>query len=237
MFSKRIISSSRFLMMSPSAQALYFHLGMYTDDEGIVEAYHVLKMTDAKEDDFKLLIAKNFIKLLNEELITYIVDWNENNLIRSDRKIPSIYHNLLVKVLTEKELLVPIDNQATTKRQPNDALSKVKLSKVKLSKEYVTSPPAKTRKEKTFNKDDYTRILTEYQRLKGITLQGKEYDPVMQVIKTMFMSDRSPDDIVACMEWFAAGGEEWMGNWTIRTVKMKLPEFMGKKHLPTSKKY
>ena len=65
MFSKRIIGSARFLRMPGSTQALYFHLGMAADDDGIVEAYPIMQMVNASEDDLRLLAAKGFVKVLN----------------------------------------------------------------------------------------------------------------------------------------------------------------------------
>ena len=105
MFSKRIISSARFLRMPASAQSLYFHLGMAADDDGIVEAYPVMQMINAAEDDLKILAAKGFVRILNEDLVTYILDWKENNKVRADRKVDSIYKDLLLQVLPDEKLI------------------------------------------------------------------------------------------------------------------------------------
>ncbi len=93
--------------MSQSAQALYFHLCMDADDDGVVEAFTVMRLVKAMEDDFKVLIAKNFIRPLNEELVSVIMDWTEHNLIRADRKVNSIYRELLVNVLPDVKILEP----------------------------------------------------------------------------------------------------------------------------------
>lgn len=88
------------------------------------------------------------------------------------------------------------------------------------------------RKSSVFSQKDYDKVLDKYQQLKGIQLQGKEFEPVMQDIKTMFMSQRSAKDIIACMEWFADKAESedrefvWTKNWTIKTIRLKLPEFL-----------
>ena len=105
MFSKRIIESARFLRMPASSRLLYFDLGMRADDDGVVEAYTVIRATGATEDDFKILVAKNFLKILNEDLVSYITDWSENNRIRPDRKVGSIYKGLLIQVLPDVELV------------------------------------------------------------------------------------------------------------------------------------
>lgn len=104
MFSQRIVESARFLKMPPSTQCLYFHLGIHADDDGVVEGYNVMKQTGSTEDDLKILAAKGLITVLNSDLVTYINDWKENNRIRSDRKVDSIYRDLLIKMLPDIEL-------------------------------------------------------------------------------------------------------------------------------------
>lgn len=83
MFSKRIVSSARFLRMPVSTRELYFQLGMNAADDGVVEAYVVMRQVLANTDDLKI---KGFVKVLNDDLVTYIVDWCENNHIVSDRE-------------------------------------------------------------------------------------------------------------------------------------------------------
>ena len=119
MFSKAIIQSVKFIKMPTSTQNLYFHLSMDADDEGIVEAFKVMRMINCSEDDLRILVAKGFIKILNEELLTWIVDWETHNVIRADRKVVSIYHDLLVKLLYNTELC-QFDNQVSANPQPSD---------------------------------------------------------------------------------------------------------------------
>lgn len=104
MFSKRVVGSARFLKMPISTQCLYFHLGLNADDDGIVEAYTTIKQIGATEDDLKVLVAKGFCKVLNEDLVTYITDWRENNKLRADRKIDSIYKDLLLQMVSDADV-------------------------------------------------------------------------------------------------------------------------------------
>lgn len=114
MFSKRITNSARFLKMPATARLLYYDLGMAADDDGVVEAFTVLRITGAQEDDLKVLIAKNLVMILDEEdLIVYISDWAVNNQIRKDRYTPSAYSALLPQS----------DNPTASKPQPQDTPS------------------------------------------------------------------------------------------------------------------
>ncbi len=104
MFSARVTESTRFLKMPASSQNLYFHLGMHADDDGVVEAYPVMCLLGATEDDLKIIIAKGFATLLNSDMVTFLNDWLENNNIRADRKIDSIYKDLLLEIVPDATL-------------------------------------------------------------------------------------------------------------------------------------
>lgn len=106
MFSKRITGSAAFLKMPSSSRLLYYDLGMNADDDGVVEAFNVLRTTGATEDDLKILVAKGFVIVLNDDLVSYITDWRENNKLRADRKIDSRYKDLLLKINPTVNLLV-----------------------------------------------------------------------------------------------------------------------------------
>lgn len=98
MFSKSVIGSARFLRMSASSRLLYYDLGMQADDDGIVEAFAVMRTTGATEDDLRVLASREFIRVLNDDLVSYITDWKRNNLIKKDRYQQSAYHSLLVQI-------------------------------------------------------------------------------------------------------------------------------------------
>lgn len=62
MFSKDVVCSDRFLDMPASAQALYFQYGLEADDDGFVSApKKILRLTNASDDDLKILVAKGFL--------------------------------------------------------------------------------------------------------------------------------------------------------------------------------
>ena len=115
MFSKRIVRSAKFLKMPVSSRELYWQLGIEADDDGIVEAFNTMRITGATEDDLKVLASKGFVQVLNEDLVTYILDWNENNKLRADRKVDSIYKNLLIQVNPDVRLIEPRPRADTKK--------------------------------------------------------------------------------------------------------------------------
>ncbi len=148
MFSNRIGNSAKFLQMPTEAQNLYFHMILRADDDGVVESYPLIRLLGIPSDNFKILIAKGYIKQLNEDQVIVILDWLEHNTIRADRKIDSIYKHLLPKELPTIKAKPRSDVEDNSKRvggQSTDGLSQVKLSQVKI--ETVASDKPFTLKE------------------------------------------------------------------------------------------
>ncbi len=90
MFNKSITNSSRFLMMPDSAQNLYFHFGMNCDDDGFCEHFTIMRMTNAKPDDLKILQVRGFVHVFDDKVLL-ILDHKENNYIQNDRYTSSKY--------------------------------------------------------------------------------------------------------------------------------------------------
>lgn len=116
MVSKLIYDSERFLKMSVSARDLYTYLILHADDDGVVEAGTVLRLTKGADDDLNLLIYKNFITMLDpENKVVYVNDWLLHNTIRADRKTNSVYKDLLLKILPDVKM---VEKKPRTDRIP-----------------------------------------------------------------------------------------------------------------------
>ena len=222
MFSTDIIDSDLFLEMPSSSKCLYYDLGMRADDDGFVSPNKVVRVTGASSDDLKVLAAKKFI-IPFESGVIVIKDWKMNNYIQSDRYTATIFKN-------EKKLLLEDENKSYSLKNPESIQNvykvdtQVRLELGKVSKENIGFE-SQNRKTTSFKKEDYKQIMDEYELLKGISLQGSEYLPIQQAIKTMFLDGRSKEDIIQVMRMVAK--QDYL-DWTIRTVKMKMPEFIKK---------
>lgn len=159
--------------MPPSSRLLYYDLGMMADDDGIVEAFTVMRTTGAAEDDLKVLVSKGFVSILNEDLVSLITDWSRNNQIRRDRYQPSVYKDLLVKIDVVDQWLpngLPDGNQRLTQYSIGKD-SVVKESKVE-SMAPPSAAPAPTSKssekepKKKYGQYGWIKLTeTEYSRL------------------------------------------------------------------------
>ena len=82
MFSKKIISSDKFMDMPPAAQILYFHLNLCADDDGFIDNLNsVVRMTGAKKSDLKQLIDNGYV-IFFETGIAVIAHWRLHNTIQ-----------------------------------------------------------------------------------------------------------------------------------------------------------
>ena len=71
---------------------------MNADDDGFCEHFAVMRMTDSKPDDLKILQAKGFVNVFDDRVLI-ILDWKENNYLRPDRYTPSKYLEIYKKDL------------------------------------------------------------------------------------------------------------------------------------------
>ncbi|HEL1011762.1 TPA: DnaD domain protein [Streptococcus equi subsp. ruminatorum] len=169
MISKTVTQTQKFLRLPLETQALYFHLIQNADDDGVVEAFPVVRMIGSSEDSLGLLVIKQFIKPLNDEMVYFLTDFREQNTIRRDRYTPSVYKDLLVGL--------PIGNQSATSGKPN--ISKDNTSKYNTSKDKTT-----TNSIFDFIQNEFGRLLSPMEN-ETISMMVKEnnHDLVKEAIK------------------------------------------------------
>ena len=223
MFARSVIGSARFLKMPATARLLYYDLGMYADDDGIVEAFSTMRTTGASEDDLRVLVSRGFVRVLNEDYVSYILDWDKNNLIRKDRYHPSIYANLKN---VECGVLLESEHEVTTNGQPlcNQRLTEVRLGKDSIGKDSIESvadkPPTRHKygayKNVLFTDEEYAKLQAEYptdyseriERLSEyIASTGKSYKSHLATIRSWARKDGAKAGTMP-----SYGGEE---NWSL----------------------
>ena len=86
MFSESVVESDFFLDLPLTSQALYFHIGMRADDDGIcASSKTVMRIVGANQNDLDLLVAKGFVILMDEGVIV-VKHWRLNNYLQKDGK-------------------------------------------------------------------------------------------------------------------------------------------------------
>ena len=113
MFDKRIVESDKFVDLPNSSKALYFMAGMSADDRGFFQPRSLQRMYGFSEDDFKILIAKNYF-IPFESGVMVITDWNKNNWLDTRRITETEYVDelKLLELINNKYELLPKNNLA-----------------------------------------------------------------------------------------------------------------------------
>lgn len=89
MMAKSVIDTDQFMDMPVTAQNLYFHLLLRADDDGFLSnVKQVQRMTGNKDDDLKILFAKQYL-IPFESGVVVIKHWKIHNYIQKDRYHPS----------------------------------------------------------------------------------------------------------------------------------------------------
>jgi len=129
MFNKKITESDAFVDMPASTQNLYFHLNMNADDDGFVSSpKKIMRGVGAKDDDYKILLAKRFL-IAFQSGVCVIKHWLVHNTLRKDRYLETTY-------LDEKHTLMIKDNSVYTNGKPNgnQMATQIRLDKIRLDK-------------------------------------------------------------------------------------------------------
>ena len=217
MFSARITTNSaRFLRLPVTAQCLYFHMGMQADDEGVVEAFITMRQVGASEEDLKVLEEKGFIKILNEDFVSYITDWDESNKIRSDRAQQSIHHDLLVQYLNNKSTAdcPQVDNHVSADCQQSAAKCPHRIGEDSIGKEsigeYTSSSVSSTNSEYTRQPVDKLTTLSTPPNDFVEKIKQEQFGKVMKLYQDCIHpipNQVEADDLCSLYDEF---GAEWV---------------------------
>lgn len=98
MFTKKVTDDDNFMALSSSAQALYLHLSMSTDDDGFCNQVSVsMFKAHASVADLQQLLEKRYIYQFDNGVIV-IKHWRMANALRKDRYTPTNFKEELAKL-------------------------------------------------------------------------------------------------------------------------------------------
>lgn len=223
MMSKSIIKSDTFLDMPATTQNLYFHMLLDADDDGFINApKSIMRMIGAKDDDMKVLAAKQFV-IPFESGVVVIKDWKIHNYIQNDRYKPS--------TLPERDLLnIQKDKTYTLKGDVSrmdteciqtvsigkDRLGKVRLGKDRIGKDRVGKDSIDTLCHVTHDDMDKSHFeIIEYLNLKTGSKFKPTTKPYVQAIRSRLKEGYTVDDFKTvidkkCREWKGTKLEKYL---------------------------
>lgn len=218
MMSKSIIKSDTFLDMPATTQNLYFHMLLDADDDGFINApKSIMRMIGAKDDDMKVLAAKQFV-IPFESGVVVIKDWKIHNYIQNDRYKPS--------TLPERDLLnIQKDKTYTLKgdvsRMDTECIQTVSIGKDRLGKDRIS----KVREGKDrldischVSHDDVDKShfeIIEYLNLKTGSKFKPTTKPYVQAIRSRLKEGYTVNDFKTvidkkCREWKGTKLEKYL---------------------------
>jgi uncharacterized phage protein (TIGR02220 family) len=218
MMSKSIIKSDTFLDMPATTQNLYFHMLLDADDDGFINApKSIMRMIGAKDDDMKVLVAKQFV-IPFESGVVVIKDWKIHNYIQNDRYKPS--------TLPERDLLnIQKDKTYTLKGDVSSMDTKciqtVSIGKDRLGKDRL----GKVREGKDrldischVSHDDVDKShfeIIEYLNIKTGSKFKATTKPYIQAIRSRLKEGYTVDDFKTvidkkCREWKGTKLEKYL---------------------------
>ncbi|VDG20646.1 phage replication initiation protein [Lactobacillus plantarum] [Lactiplantibacillus mudanjiangensis] len=212
MMSKQITETDLFMDLPLSSQALYLHLIMNADDDGFLgNAKTVLRMAGASNDDFKLLVAKQFI-IVFDDGITVIKDWRIHNYIQKDRYRSTMYIRHKKELAVDKnqsyqrisdmdtECIQDVSSLDTQVRLGKDRIGKVRKEKNRSSapentkhkygeyKNVLLSDKQLSKLQEQFPNDWQERI----ERVSGyVQSTGKHYKDYLATIRNWAKRDQT----------------------------------------------
>ena len=218
MMSKSIIKSDTFLDMPATTQNLYFHMLLDADDDGFINApKSIMRMIGAKDDDMKVLAAKQFV-IPFESGVVVIKDWKIHNYIQNDRYKPStLPERDLLNIQKDKTYTLKSDvSRMDTECIQTVSIGKDRLGKVRLGKDRVGKDSIDTLCHVTHDDVDKSHIeIIEYLNIKTGSKFKATTKPYIQAIRSRLKEGYTVDDFKTvidkkCREWKGTKLEKYL---------------------------
>ena len=218
MMSKSIIKSDTFLDMPATTQNLYFHMLIDADDDGFINApKSIMRMIGAKDDDMKVLAAKQFV-IPFESGVVVIKDWKIHNYIQNDRYKPStLPERDLLNIRKDKTYTLKSDvSNMDTECIQTVSIGKDRLGKVRLGKDRVGKDSIDTLCHVSHDDVDKSHYeIIEYLNLKTGSKFKPTTKPYVQAIRSRLKEGYNVDDFKTvidkkCREWKGTKLEKYL---------------------------
>nr|DAV36189.1 MAG TPA: replisome organizer [Bacteriophage sp.] len=218
MMSKSIIKSDTFLDMPATTQNLYFHMLLDADDDGFINApKSIMRMIGAKDDDMKVLSAKQFV-IPFESGVVVIKDWKIHNYIQNDRYKPStLPERDLLNIQKDKTYTLKNDvSRMDTECIQTVSIGKDRLGKVRLGKDRIGKVSIDTLCHVSHDDVDKSHFeIIEYLNLKTGSKFKPTTKPYVQAIRSRLKEGYTVDDFKTvidkkCREWKGTKLEKYL---------------------------
>lgn len=200
MFDKRVVGTDKFMDLPISAKALYFIGGMEADDRGFFQPRKIQKMYGFSEDDFKVLIAKEYFIVFDNGVMV-ITDWQKNNWLDKRRIRETEY-------IDELKTLVLLNEKYTKKTSAKRMLSEYSIEENSIEENSII------KERKKFIKPTIEEIKKYCQERKNNIEANKFFD--FYEAKNWFIGKNKMVDWKACIRTWEK--RENKPNWIDKSI-------------------
>lgn len=181
MFSLNVVDTDRFLEMPPSAQLLYFQLGMHADDDGFVSSpKRITKTLRCRDKDLQMLVDRGWLISFDSGIVA-ITDWKLNNSIKADRYCETVHvreKNMLQLSDNKRYILMdPNWNQTGDILEPQNRIDKDKVDQDRIEKNNIDQYKSEQRRETEQNapRQPVSAGKRSYGQFGWVQLSDREY--------------------------------------------------------------
>ena len=238
MLSIPIVETDKFYNLTAAAQALYVHLNLNADDDGVVDRVKLItNQMRIKRKCYEELLLGGYIIELEEGLIA-ITHWHQHNQIRKERYVKGEYYDRLSSLSLQENgrFIKASESVLGDKCAPQDSIGKDSTVEYSKAEDRVAKHRAEEKKEEKNNSISLSYLHSEVASLpESKNVENSSSDQNMQtalktLIKLYFMKKYNVEysdefiDFCNTVGW-KIGGEPII----IRNYKAIIDEWMTKK--------
>ena len=208
MFSLSVVDTDKFLQMPISARLLYYELGMRADDDGFVDNLRkILLFTGLKEDDVKILIAKQFI-IPFESGVIVIRHWRMNNYLQNDRTKPTIHQKEYEQLGLDNNNVYNLDTKCIHREEEK------RIEENREEKEIYKE------KEKRFKKPTFDEV-EEYCKERNNNINPQKFIDFYESKGWMVGKNKMKDWKACVRTWERTANTNDLPNWFGKDIKQQ----------------
>ena len=222
MLSISIVETDKFYKLKSGAQALYMHLNLNADDDGVVDRVRgIMRDTRASGKNYQALIDEGYVIDLGEGL-ALITHWNLHNKIKKDRYVPSDYRDIIsnFQLDANARYFKASEDVLGAKCAPQDSKAKESIGKESIDKESNEDNIEENIIEEQEEEDySFNHSLNKEEDLKIPSLTGSageptgvdiDYNRFLSQVKLYYMTRHKSIDCIDFIVYYE--GRNWIAD-------------------------
>lgn len=203
MITDEILCSTKFLNLHRETQMLYVFLLLFCDDDGIVEPFPVMRIAGFyNTTPLEELIEKEFVYLLDDDMLSFVVHFHNQNRISPSKKVDSRHLPKLIEKYPELQFKIVVSKNRNCPNSYSQILEKSKEIEINSNKSGIVYQ--KKQGEQQFGIELYQKQMEEKVKI----LPKERNKEINKEIKANPKYIPLPDDVRANIERLRKGDKD-----------------------------